>query len=83
MILWHGMVALPTSVTILATEERRKGYASFRMNAYGETTHLYMNKEPRSSIIHLSTLLTGKRFFLFPVFYIAIFIFMLYYFNRK
>jgi len=48
MILWHGMVALPTSLSILATEERRKGYASFRMNAYGETTHLYMNGEPRS-----------------------------------
>lgn len=48
MILWHGMVALPTSVTTIATEERRKGYASFRMNSYGETTHLYMNNEPRS-----------------------------------
>ncbi len=48
MILWHGMVALPSSVSILATEERRQGIASFRMNAYGETTHLFVNNEPRS-----------------------------------
>ena len=48
MILWHGMVAAPSSVTVLATEERRKGYASFRINVYGDTTHLYMNNEPRS-----------------------------------
>ncbi len=48
MILWHGLVAAPTSVTALATEERRQGYASFRMNTYGDTTHLFMNHEPRS-----------------------------------
>ncbi|MCR5475092.1 MAG: histidine phosphatase family protein [Lachnospiraceae bacterium] len=48
MILWHGLVALPSSITIIATEERRKGYASFRVNTYGETAHLYMNNEPRS-----------------------------------
>ena len=48
MILWHGMVAAPSSVTVLATEERQKGYALFRMNTYGDTTHLYMNDEERS-----------------------------------
>jgi len=48
MILWHGMVAAPTSVTVLATEERQKGYASFRMNTYGDTTHLSDGGEPRS-----------------------------------
>lgn len=48
MILWHGMVAAPGSVTVLATEERRKGYASFRINTYGSTEHLYINNEPRS-----------------------------------
>ena len=41
MILWHGACALPTSVTTLYTEERRKGVAYFRMSAFGETSHLY------------------------------------------
>ena len=48
MILWHGMVAAPTSITVIATEERQRGFASFRVNTYGETTHLYVNGEPRS-----------------------------------
>ena len=48
MIFWQGLVSAPSSVTILATEERQRGFASFRMNAFGDTTHLYMNGEPRS-----------------------------------
>ncbi len=48
MVLWHGLVAAPSSVSVLATEERRKGYASFRMNTYGDTSHLDMHDEPRS-----------------------------------
>lgn len=41
MILWHGMCAAPSSVTTLVTEERRKGYAYFRMSAFGDISHLY------------------------------------------
>ena len=41
MILWHNFCALPTSVTTLATEERRSGIASFRMLSFGDTAHLY------------------------------------------
>ena len=41
MTLWHGTCALPSSVTILDTEERREGIAYFRMNAFGDTSHLY------------------------------------------
>ncbi len=48
MILWHGMVAPPTSVTVLATEERQKGYASFRMNLFGDVSHLTQAGEPTS-----------------------------------
>lgn len=48
MVVWHGFCALPSSVTTLVTEERREGIASFRMLAYGETTHLYVNDEPPS-----------------------------------
>ncbi len=41
MILWHNACALPTSVTTLVTEERRKGIASFRMTGFGDLSHLY------------------------------------------
>jgi len=42
MILWHGGCAAPTSVTTLITEERREGYAYFRMNGFGDISHLYV-----------------------------------------
>ena len=47
MLLWHGTCAAPTSVTSVVTEERRKGIAYFRMNAFGDTSHLYVaDQEP-------------------------------------
>ena len=50
MILWHGTCALPTSVTTLITEERREGYAYFRMNGVGDISHLYAaGQEPSFS----------------------------------
>ena len=45
MVLWHGMCAAPSSVTTLITEERRKGIAYFRMNGFGDISHLYANDE--------------------------------------
>lgn len=41
MILWHGTCAAPTAVTTVYTEERREGKASFRVNAFGDISHLY------------------------------------------
>lgn len=41
MILWHGLCAAPSSVTTVATEERRKGIAAFRVLSFGDTSHLY------------------------------------------
>lgn len=50
MVLWHGTCAAPTSVTTLTTEERREGIALFRMNAFGDTSHLYAaGREPSFS----------------------------------
>lgn len=46
MVLWHGTCAAPTSVTTVVTEERRQGVASFRVIAFGDTSHLYMHGEP-------------------------------------
>lgn len=42
MLLWHGFVAAPSSITTVYTEERREGIASFRTAAFGDTSHLYI-----------------------------------------
>lgn len=41
MLLWHGTCAAPSSVTVLTTEERQEGIAHWRMNTFGDTSHLY------------------------------------------
>ena len=46
--VWHGSCARASSITTLVTEERRKGIALFRMLAFGDTTHLYVNGEQPS-----------------------------------
>lgn len=45
MVLWHGLCAAPSSVTTVTTEERREGVAAFRMNSYGDVSHLYAKGE--------------------------------------
>ena len=46
MILWHHTCAAPTSVTTVVSEERRQGKVSFRVTAFGDTSHLYAGGEP-------------------------------------
>lgn len=48
IVLTHHFVALPTSVTTLYTEERRKGIATFRCAGFGDIGHLYAGGEPAS-----------------------------------
>lgn len=48
MPLWHNFAALPTSVTTLVTEERRKGKATFRILSFGDISHLYKGDEESS-----------------------------------
>lgn len=48
MPLWHGLCALPTSVTTIYTEERRKGIVSLRVTSFGDLTHLLENGEEPS-----------------------------------
>lgn len=45
MPLWHNFVALPSSVTTLITEEREQGIAVFRIQQYGDISHLYAGQE--------------------------------------
>ena len=48
MVLWHGLCAAPSSVTTVATEERRPGAAYFRVLQFGDISHLYAHGEPPS-----------------------------------
>lgn len=48
-ILFHGFYLAPTSVTILAAEERIPGKAIFRTQVMGDTRHLHDGGEPVSA----------------------------------
>lgn len=48
MILWHNFVALPTSVTRLASVERERGIAIFNAIQFGDLSHLYAGGEEPS-----------------------------------
>lgn len=48
ILLWHSLIAAPSSITTVATEEREKGIASFRVNSFGDISHLYKQGEPPS-----------------------------------
>lgn len=47
--LWQGFFMAPSSVTIIGSEERQQGIASFRVQEFGSVTHLTTNNEPVSS----------------------------------
>lgn len=48
-LLFHGFYLPPTSVTILAAEERIPGKAMFRTQVMGDTRHLHDGNEPVSA----------------------------------
>lgn len=48
MILWHNFVALPTSVTRLASVEREQGKVIFNCIQFGDLSHLYAGGEEPS-----------------------------------
>ena len=47
-VLWHAVYVAPTSVTVLGSEERKKGEAAFRIQYMGDTSHLRFAGEPAS-----------------------------------
>ena len=49
IVLWHSLMAAPSSVTTIRTEERQEGIACFRVSAFGDTSHLYVQGEAPSS----------------------------------
>ena len=47
--LWQNFFMAPSSVTIIGSEEREEGTASFRVQEFGSVSHLTDNNEPVSS----------------------------------
>ncbi|MBE5759307.1 MAG: histidine phosphatase family protein [Clostridiales bacterium] len=43
--IWQGFFVAPTGITMLETEERQEGYASFRCRMMGDISHLYAKNE--------------------------------------
>lgn len=60
IVLWHGFCAAPSSVTIINTEERRKGKAMFRAATLGDVSHLYAVGEPPSFAARFCELYTNE-----------------------
>lgn len=54
MALLHGFCLPTTSVTVLNTEERKEGFAYFRTERLGDTTHLFVGGEPVSQMAFFS-----------------------------
>ncbi|MCR5278310.1 MAG: histidine phosphatase family protein [Lachnospiraceae bacterium] len=47
-LLWQTFFVAPTAVTILGAEEREPGLAAFRVQTFGDTSHLLNGHEPIS-----------------------------------
>ena len=58
-LLFHSLYLAPTSVTILATEERRNNIAQFRAQVIGDTSHLINGGEPISAAGYFADVFQG------------------------
>ena len=56
--LWQGFFMAPSSVTVIASEERDPKTASFRVQIFGDTAHLSSIHEPVSSSGYFGEVLT-------------------------
>lgn len=58
-LLLHGFYLAPTSVTVLASEERMNSNAYFRVQVMGDTTHLLQGGEPISAVGYFTDVFQG------------------------
>lgn len=58
-LLFHSLYLAPTSVTVLATEERRNHIAQFRAQVIGDTAHLLNGGEPISAAGYFTDVFQG------------------------
>lgn len=58
-VLWQGFFMAPTSVTILGSEERIPGEAAFRVQVFGDASHLTEAGEPLSASGYFTDMFGG------------------------
>lgn len=58
-LLLHSLYLAPTSMTILATEERQNNIACFRAQVIGDTSHLLQGGEPISAAGYFTDVFQG------------------------
>lgn len=58
-LLFHSLYLAPTSITVLATEERLNNAAAFRAQVIGDTTHLLQGGEPISAAGYFTDVFQG------------------------
>ena len=57
--IWQGMFMAPTSITVLDSEERIPGEASFRVQVFGDARHLIEAGEPVSASGYFGKMFEG------------------------
>lgn len=57
--IWQGMMMSPTSITVLGSEERIPGEASFRIQTFADARHLLEAGEPISQSGYFTKLFEG------------------------
>ncbi|MBR4429971.1 MAG: histidine phosphatase family protein [Clostridiales bacterium] len=57
--IWQGMMMQPTSITVMGSEERIPGEASFRVQVFGDARHLIEAGEPISQSGYFTQLFEG------------------------
>lgn len=57
--IWQGMMMAPTSITVLGSEERIPGQASFRVQTFSDSRHLLEAGEPVSQSGYFTELFEG------------------------
>ena len=58
-VIWQGMMMAPTSITVLGSEERIPGEASFRVQTFADSRHLLEAGEPISQSGYFTQLFEG------------------------
>ena len=58
-VLWQGMIMQPTALTILGSEERIPGEATFRVQTFSDCRHLAEAGEPMSQSGYFTKIFEG------------------------
>ena len=59
--LWQGFFCAPTGITVIGTEEREPGYAAFRVQYFGDASHLADEGEPLSASGYFTNMFDDRK----------------------